>query len=87
MEKYLTVKELGTMIRMAPQTLYNKIHSGEFILGIHYFKPSRKKILFKETAIIDWLNSPPEEQTIKEQPKKINQKNNRQKKFKNLINI
>jgi len=87
MENYLTVNELGAMIRMAPQTIYNKIHKKEFILGIHYLKPSRKKILFKESAIIDWLGSTPEEQTIQEQPEKINSTNNRQKKLKNLINI
>lgn len=87
MEKYLTVKELGTMIRMAPQTIYNKIHKKEFILGIHYVKPSRKKILFKETAIIDWLGSTPEEQTIQEQATNVISMVNRQKPQNSLINI
>lgn len=59
MEEYLTVRELSARIKMAPQTVYNKIASKkqqEFILGIHYIKPSPKKILFKWSEIEKWMS-------------------------------
>jgi len=87
MEKFLTVKELSKQIKMAPQTIYNMIHRKEFTLGIHYVKPSRKKVLFKEAAIMDWLNSPPEEHAVHEQPTNIISTVNRQKPQNSLINI
>ena len=97
MEKYLTVRELSEIIKMAPQTIYNKIYRNEFQLGIHYVKPSRKKILFKELAIINWLNDTPEDQPasnqlqdnfqVGKQATKITSISNRQKPHKNLINI
>ena len=53
--KLMTVKELSQQIQFAPQTIYNKIHTGEFVLNIHYYKPSSKKILFIWSAIEEWL--------------------------------
>jgi len=61
MEEYLTVKELIERIKMAPQTIYNKISSKkrkEFLPQIHYVKISRKKILFKWSAILQWMERP-----------------------------
>jgi predicted DNA-binding transcriptional regulator AlpA len=54
-EKLMTVKELSGQIQFAPQTIYNKIHNGEFVLNIHYYKPSPKKILFIWSAVEEWL--------------------------------
>jgi len=99
MENYLTVKELGEVFKMAPQTIYNKINKKEFRLGIHYVKPSRKKILFKESAMINWLNGGQVNQPIyndcKNDPQsgcdsqadKTITTGNRQKPHKNLICI
>ena len=99
MSEFLTTKELSNMIKMAPQTIYNKIHKNEFQLGIHYLKPSRKKILFKKSAIMNWLNGDSEYQPIRDelqnnfqpkccdQPTKITSIIDRQKQRKNLINI
>lgn len=55
MEVYLTVQELSERIKIARQTIYNKIHKKEFILNVHYHKPTRKKILFKWSAVKQWL--------------------------------
>ena len=55
MEEYLTVKELAERIKLAPQTIYNLISLGRFVLGIHYVKPSPKKVLFKWAAVVAWL--------------------------------
>jgi hypothetical protein len=55
MEEYLKVKELSERIKLAKQTIYNKIHKKEFVLNTHYYKPKTKIILFKWSAIEKWL--------------------------------
>ena len=55
MEEYLKVKELSERIKLAKQTIYNKIHKKEFVLNKHYYKPKPKIILFKWSAIEKWL--------------------------------
>jgi len=55
MEQYLTVKELSERLKLARQTIYNMIHKRDFILNRHYFKPTPKKILFKWSAMKNWL--------------------------------
>jgi len=62
MEEYLTVKELSQRIKLAVQTIYNFIHEEKFILGKHYLKPTRKKILFKWSAIEEWMGVGSEDQ-------------------------
>ena len=54
-EKYLTIDEVAELSKYKKQTLYNKIYKREFILGKHYKKLSRKKLLFKWTSICEWL--------------------------------
>jgi predicted DNA-binding transcriptional regulator AlpA len=56
-EEYLTVKELSTKIKFSQQTIYNMIHKGDFIKGLHYVKPRPKKILFIWSAVSTWLES------------------------------
>jgi len=82
-EQYLTVKELSVKIKFSQQTIYNMIHKGDFVKGIHYVKPRPKKVLFLWTAVCTWLESS-EEAAIEIQkplPKKTSNKN------KTLINI
>ncbi len=55
MENYLTVDELSSMIKYSKQSLYNLIYRKTFILGKHYFKPTPKKILFKWSAVQEWI--------------------------------
>ncbi len=62
MEEYLTVKELSQRIKLAVQTIYNFIHEEKFILGKHYLKPTPKKILFKWSAIEEWMGAGSEDQ-------------------------
>ena len=54
-EEYLTMEELCQRIKFSKQTVYNWIYQGKFRLGLHYLKPSRKKVLFKWSAIKAWL--------------------------------
>ena len=55
MDEYLTVEELSKKIKYSKRTLYNYINLNKFIKGVHYIKPSRKKILFIWPAIKEWL--------------------------------
>ena len=54
-EEYLTVAELSERIKYSVQSLYNLINSGSLKLKRHYLKPTPKKILFKWTAILQWM--------------------------------
>jgi hypothetical protein len=58
MEEYITAEELSSRIKEKKQTVYNRIYKQEFILGIHYVKPTPKKLLFKWSAIVRWLEGP-----------------------------
>jgi len=60
MEEYLTVNELSDRIKFSKQTIYNLIHNKRFILKTHYLKPTPKKILFKWSAIIEWMGDSPQ---------------------------
>jgi predicted DNA-binding transcriptional regulator AlpA len=54
-EEYLTIPELAERIKFSPQTIYNMISAGRFAKGIHYFKPSAKKVLFLWPAVRAWI--------------------------------
>jgi len=55
MEEYLTVQELGERIKFSKQSIYNLIYKKKFILGVHYLKPTPKKILFVWSEVEKWL--------------------------------
>ena len=63
-EEYLTVTELSERIKYSVQSLYNLINNGSLKLKRHYLKPTPKKILFKWTAILQWMG----EDIIVEEP-------------------
>lgn len=54
-EEYLDIDMLCLRIPLAKQTFYNLISKGRLIEGVHYFKPSRKKLVFKWSAMVQWL--------------------------------
>ncbi|MFZ0242691.1 MAG: hypothetical protein WAL90_13685 [Desulfobacterales bacterium] len=55
MEEYITVQELGERIKFSKQSVYNLIYKKKFTLGIHYLKPTPKKILFVWSEVEKWL--------------------------------
>jgi len=55
MEEYITAEELATRIKEKRQTIYNRIYKQQWCLGIHYLKPTPRKLLFKWSAIVCWL--------------------------------
>jgi hypothetical protein len=61
MEEYITVQELGERIKFSKQSIYNLIYKKKFILGIHYLKPTPKKILFIWSEVEKWLRQSADE--------------------------
>jgi hypothetical protein len=58
MEEYLTTVELSQRIKMAPGTIRNLVWKKNLIEGVHYLKPTPRKLLFVWSAIEDWLRGP-----------------------------
>lgn len=56
MEEYLTTAELSDRIKMSPGTIRNLVCQGKFKKGIHYIKPTSRKLLFIWSEITSWLN-------------------------------
>ena len=56
-EEYITIDELGTRLRLSPKSIRNKMVSGVFIKGVHYFSPKGMGPRFKWSAIVAWLEA------------------------------
>ena len=55
-EEYLSIAQLMTRIPLKLQSIYNAIHRGTFVLGIHYLKPGGNgHPVFKWSAVKAWL--------------------------------
>jgi len=52
---YLSKKELSSYLKVSESFIKNKLYSGEFELGLHYFKIGEAKILFDRLEIDKWL--------------------------------
>ena len=63
---YLTIEELGRRLSWEERTIRNKMESGIFKKGIHYFSPKGIRPRFKWSAIVAWLEE--KEQPVTEQP-------------------
>ena len=63
MEEYLTIAEAAARLKMTPKTVRNKMASGVFRKGVHYFSPPGMGPRFKWSVIVSWL-----EQAQKETP-------------------
>jgi hypothetical protein len=54
-DEYLTIAEVGARLKLAPKTVKNKMASGIFQRGVHYFSPPGISARFKWSAVIAWL--------------------------------
>jgi hypothetical protein len=54
-EEYLTIEDLSARLKLEPKTIRNKMASGVFRKGIHYFSPQGLRPRFKWSAIVAWL--------------------------------
>jgi len=55
-EEYLTTAELSERIKMTPGTIRNLVWKNRFKKGIHYLKPTPRKLLFVWSNVQDWLH-------------------------------
>ncbi|MBF0120670.1 MAG: hypothetical protein HQK79_17725 [Desulfobacterales bacterium] len=55
MDEYINIKEASRRINYKPQSIYNMIAKKVFIINKHYFKPTPKKLLFKYSALQEWI--------------------------------
>ena len=63
-EKYLTTKEMSRRSKFAEGTIRNMVWQGKFTKGVHYVKPTPRKILFIWPAIEAWLLGTPTEDLV-----------------------
>jgi len=56
-KEYLTVTELASSLSLSPKTIKNKMASGVFRKGVHYFSPEGLRPRFKWSAIVTWLEA------------------------------
>lgn len=64
-EEYLTIAEVAGRLKIKPKTVKNKMASGLFRKGLHYFSPKGLGPRFKWSAVVAWLEErekPPAEQ-------------------------
>ena len=54
---YLSRKELALYLKVSESFIKNKLYSGEFLNGIHYFKIGEAKMLFDRLEIDKWLRA------------------------------
>jgi hypothetical protein len=65
-DEYLTIQELAARLKLSPKTIQNKMASGIFKKGIHYFRHEGLRPLFKWSAVIAWIETPQEKETQSE---------------------
>jgi excisionase family DNA binding protein len=58
-EQYLTIAEVAERLKLSPKTVSNKMASGAFRQGVHYFRRPGMKARFKWSAVVEWLEAQP----------------------------
>jgi hypothetical protein len=66
MEEYLTTQELSSRIKMAPGSIRNLVWKNILKEGVHFVKPTSRKLLFVWSACENWLYG----QSVVEAPRK-----------------
>jgi hypothetical protein len=62
-EEYLTIEELSARLKIKPKTIKNKMASGIFRKGTHFFSPPGLGPRFKWSAVVAWLEQDEEPET------------------------
>jgi hypothetical protein len=55
MDEYLTIAEVAERLKLTPKTVRNKMASGVFTEGVHYFRPKGLGTRFKWSTIVAWI--------------------------------
>jgi hypothetical protein len=66
MEEYLTITELSARLKLKPKTIRNKMATGVFDKGVHYFSPTGLSPRFKWSAVVQWIEKKHEVSTADE---------------------
>ena len=53
--EYLSIKTLSARIGYAVKTIYNLVSRDILKEGVHYFKPTKRKLLFYWPAVEQWI--------------------------------
>jgi hypothetical protein len=56
MEEYLTTQELSERIKMAPGSIRNLVWKNILVEGVHFVKPTGRKLLFVWSKCQAWLH-------------------------------
>ncbi len=56
-DEYLTNSELADRLKVKPKTIKNKMASGIFKKGVHYFSPKGLRPRFKWSAVVAWMEA------------------------------
>jgi len=56
-EEYITIDELAARLKLSPKTIRNRMASGVFSKGDHYFSPRVMGPRFKWSAVVAWLEA------------------------------
>lgn len=54
-KEYLCLEELCNQIPYRPQTVRNLMSQGVLLEGVHYFKPTSRRVVFKWSAMRRWI--------------------------------
>lgn len=65
-EEYLTIAEVADRLKIKPKTIRNKMASGVFRKGTHFFSPAGLRPRFKWSAVVAWLEKGQEQIEYKE---------------------
>jgi excisionase family DNA binding protein len=67
-EQYLTIAEVAKALKLSPKTVKNKMASGSFRQGVHYFRPPGMHARFKWSAVQAWMEQSDEPSVSKASP-------------------
>ncbi len=56
-DEYLTINELAARLKYKPDTIREKMRTGIFTQGVHYFHRKGMRPLFKWGAVVEWIES------------------------------
>jgi hypothetical protein len=60
----LTIGEVARRLKLKPKSVRNKMSSGIWKLGIHYFRPKGLSTRFSWPAIVRWLRGEDQKETV-----------------------
>jgi hypothetical protein len=54
-EMLMTTPQVAKATKYSIRSIYQKVGDGTFQEGVHYFRPSKRRLLFRRAAVVCWL--------------------------------